>query len=167
MAPDWLLDVGVAPEAALARLEAAINQRPKRAFGVLKTQNEFIGAIARERFEVWERRQRAVHAVGLARPQRGGTRIEARFVIPPLTRGLLVAFFVLYVVVVVGIASQPPEPGLSTEELVIAASGALVTGGLFYGSARRQRADLREFLETVFGEQQRSQDVVAAAHRSP
>jgi hypothetical protein len=155
MAPDWLLDVGVAPEAALARLEAAINERPKRAFGVLKTQNEFIGAIAQDRFEVWERRQRAVHAVGLARPKRGGTRIEANFVIPPLTRGLLVVFFVLYVVVVVGITSQPPDPGLSAQELVIAAMGAAVTAALFYGAARRQRADLAGFLETVFKEGRR------------
>ena len=155
MAPDWLLDVGIAPEAALARLEEAINQRPRRAFGVLKTQNEFIGAIAQDRFEVWERRQRAVHAVGLTRPKRGGTRIEANFVIPPLTRGLLVAFFVLYVVVVAGIASQPPDPGLSAQELVIAASGAAVTGALFYGAALRQRRDLARFLETVFKERQR------------
>jgi hypothetical protein len=154
MAPDWLVDVGVAPEAALARLEAALNQRPKRAFGVLKTQNEFIGAIAQDRFEVWERRQRAVHAVGLVRPKRGGTRIEARFVIPPLTRGLLVAFFVLYVVVVLGIASQPPDRALSAQELVIAASGALLTAVLFYGAARRQRADLAHFLETIFTERQ-------------
>jgi hypothetical protein len=152
MAPDWLLDVGIAPEAALARLESAINQRPRRAFGVLKTQNEFIGAIAQDRFEVWERRQRAVHAVGLARPKRGGTRIEARFVIPPLTRGLLVAFFALYVVVIVGIASQPPDRGLSAQELLIASSGAAVTAALFYGAARRQRAALAGFLETVFKE---------------
>jgi hypothetical protein len=155
MTPDWRLDVGLAPEAALARLEEAINQRPRRAFGVLKTENEFIGAIAQDRFEVWERRQRAVHAVGQARPKRGGTRIEARFVIPPLTRGLLAAFFVLYVVVVAGIVSQPPDPALSGEELVIAISGALVTGALFYGAARRQRADLAHFLETVFTERQR------------
>ena len=152
MAPDWLLDVGATPDAALARLEAAINQRPKRAFGLLKTENEFIGAIAQDRFEVWERRQRAVHAVGHARPKRGGTRIEARFVIPPLTRALLVAFFALYVVVVVGIASQPPDSALSAQELVIAASGGIVTAGLFYGSARRQRADLAAFLERVFRE---------------
>jgi hypothetical protein len=142
MASDWLLDVGVAPAAALARLEAAINQQPRRAFGVLKTQNEFIGAIAQDRFEVWERRQRAVHAVGLARPKRGGT------------RGLLVVFFALYLVVVAGIASQPPDPGLSAQELVVAASGAAVTGGLFYGAARRQRRDLAHFLETVFKERQ-------------
>jgi hypothetical protein len=154
MAPDWLLDVSVAPDTALARLEAAINQRPKRAFGLLKTENEFIGAIAQDRFEVWERRQRAVHAVGLARPRRGGTRIEARFVIPPLTRGLLVTFFALYVVVVVGIASQPPDSGLSVQELVIAAIGAAVTGSLFYGASRRQRADLAGFLESVFAERQ-------------
>ena len=154
MEPDWTLDVGIAPEAALARLDAAINQRPRRAFGVLKTENEFIGAVAGERFEIWERRQRAVHAVGLARPRRRGTRIEARFVIPPLTRGLLILFFVLYAVVVFGIASQPPEPGLSPQELVVALTGAAVTGGLFYGAARRQRSDLAQFLGTVFTERQ-------------
>lgn len=165
MDPDWTLDVGIAQEAALARLEAAINQRPRRAFGLLKTENEFIGAIAQDRFEVWERRQRAVHAVGLARPRRGGTRIEAQFVIPPLTRGLLVAFFVLYVVVVLGIASQPPDPGLSGQELVIAASGAFVTGALFYGAARRQRRDLAHFLETVFRNANTSSR--ARDHRSP
>jgi hypothetical protein len=155
MAPDWQLEVGIAPEAALARLGAAINQRPKRAFGMLKTENEFIGAIAQDRFEVWERRQRAVHALGMARARRGGTRIEARFVIPPLTRGLLVAFFALYVVVVAGIASQPPDSGLSAQEVVIAVSGAAVTGGLFYGSAHRQRADLAAFLETVFSQREK------------
>jgi hypothetical protein len=154
MAPDWLLDLGMAPEAALARLEAAINQRPRRAFGVLKTENEFIGAVAQDRFEIWERRQRAVHAVGVARRRRGGARVEARFVIPPFTRGLLVAFSVLYVVVVVGIASQPPDSALSAQELVIAATGAAVTAALFYGAARRQRADLAGFLDKVFGERQ-------------
>ena len=152
MDPDWTRDVGIAPDAALARLEAAINQRPKRAFGVLKTQNEFIGAIVGDRFEVWERRQRAVHAVGLVRPRGRGARIEARFVIPPLTRALLVLFFALYVVVAVGIASQPPDSGLSTQELVIAAIGAAVTGALFYGAARRQRTDLAGFLRTVFSQ---------------
>lgn len=156
MTPDWLLDVGIAPEAALARLEAAINHRPQRAFGVLKTQNEFVGAVAQDQFEVWERRQRAVHAVGRARAKRGGTRIEANFVIPPLTRGLLLVFFILYVVVVAGIASQPPDPGLSAQELLIAASGAALTAALFYGAARRQRADLAQFLESIFKERQRS-----------
>ena len=72
----------------------------------------------------------------------------------PLTRGLLVAFFVLYAVVVAGIASQPPDPGLSAQELVIAAGGAAVPGALFYGAALRQRRDLADFLETVFKERQ-------------
>ncbi|HUG05959.1 MAG TPA: hypothetical protein VMQ78_05440, partial [Candidatus Limnocylindria bacterium] len=100
MAPDWSLDVGIPPDAALQRLAAAINQRPKRAFGLLKTENEFVGAIARRDFEVWERRQRAVHAVGTARAKTGGTRVEVRFVIPPLNRALLLVFSALYVVVV-------------------------------------------------------------------
>jgi hypothetical protein len=38
---------------------------------------------------------------------------------------------------------------------MIAALGAAVTGALFYGAARRQRADLAGFLETVFSERRR------------
>jgi hypothetical protein len=154
MGPDWSLDVGIPPDTALQRLAGALNQRPRRAFGLLKTENEFLGAVAGRDFEIWERRQRAVHAVGTARPKGGGTRLQLRFVIPPPTRVLILVFFVLYVVVVLGIASQPPDRALSAQELVIAASGALVTAALFYGAARRQRADLARFLETVFTERQ-------------
>ena len=146
----WSCDVALAPERALRRLAVAIDQRPKRAFGVLKTENEFVGAISGTDFEIWERRQRAVHAVGRAQPKAGGSRVEVRFVIPPLTRVLLIVFVALYAAVAVGIASQPPDTRVAADELIIAAVGAVVVGGLFYGAARRQAADLASFLETVF-----------------
>lgn len=150
MPSDLVLDVPIAPEGALLRLAAAINQRQKRAFGVLKTQNEFVGAISERRFEVWERRQRAIHAVGETRPRRGGTRVEVRFLLSPVARVLLVLFAVLYVVVSAGIASQPPDPQISSSEVLIAALGAMVTAALFYGAAQRQRRDLADFLSAVF-----------------
>ena len=150
MPSDLVLDVPIAPEGALLRLAAAINQRPKRAFGVLKTQNEFVGAIAEQRFEVWERRQRAIHAVGEARPRRGGTRVEVDFRLSPVARVLLGAFIVLYALVSAGIASQPPDAEISSSEVLIATLGAMVVAALFYGAAQRQRRDLADFLSAVF-----------------
>ncbi|HET7700237.1 MAG TPA: hypothetical protein VFM06_05150 [Candidatus Limnocylindria bacterium] len=148
--PDQLvLDIKATPEAVLARLQKRIGERPKRAFGVLKTQNEFVGAVADDRFEIWERNQRAVHAVGSVRARRGGTRVEVRFPLTPVSRALLVAFAILYAVVAAGIATQPPDTTMRPEEVIIAASGAALIGALFYGSARRQRRDLEAFLREV------------------
>lgn len=150
MAPDWVLDVGIAPDAALARLGAAINQRPKRAFGVLKTENEFVGVVSGTQFEVWERRQRAVHAVGDVRPGQEGARIELHFVVSAHTWTLLIVFFALYVVAAMGLAVQPPGTQLSAQELVIAAAGLAVLIGVFAAAAWRQRADLRAFVRGLF-----------------
>ena len=149
--PEFVLDVDVAPAGALTRLAAAINQRPKRAFGVLKTTNEYVGVVTEDAFEIWERRQRAVHAVGRVVPRRGGTRIEVRSAISPPTRVLLALFFGLYVAVAVGIALRSPDPAVTIDEIIIAAAGLIVLGVLFISAARRQRADLRAFLEGLFG----------------
>ena len=150
MADPFILDVKITPEAAQVRLAKRLEQRPKRALGVLKTHNEFVGLVSGERFELWERHQRAVHAVGSVRARRGGTRVEARFPLTPVSRALLVAFAVLYVVVAAGIATQPPDPAITLDELVIAASGAALVAALFYGSAKRQRRDLEALLRDVF-----------------
>jgi hypothetical protein len=150
--PEFVLDVDVAPAGALTRLAAAINQRPKRAFGVLKTTNEYIGVVSDDAFEIWERRQRAVHAIGRVVPRRGGARIEVRSAISPPTRVLLAVFFGLYVAVAAGIALRPPDPAVTIDEIVIAAGGLIVLGVLFITAARRQRADLRAFLKDLFGE---------------
>jgi hypothetical protein len=146
------LDVATAPPAVLTRISAAINRRPKRVFGVLKIENEYVGYVHAERFEIWERRQRAVHAVGTVGARRGGSHIEVRFILPMRTRVLVVLFFALYAVVAVGLALRSPEDAVTTQELLAAVSGAVVLGAIFIVAAVRQRADLRRFVERIFGD---------------
>lgn len=143
---DMVLVVAITPDDALARVAAGINRRPRRAFGVLKTENEYVGLVRGTQFEIWERRQRAVHAVGEVRPGDGGTRIELRFVMSTRTWTLLIVFFALYFVAAIGLALQPPQTELSAEELVIAVAGAGVVIGVFAAAAWHQRADLRSFV---------------------
>ena len=149
---DWSADLAIATEGATARLAANINQRRQRVFGVLKTQNEFVGVVGPERFEIWERQKRAIHARGRARGRQRGTRLEVAFVVPFRTRALLGAFAVLYVLVAIGIASRPPDPGLSAEEAAIAVFGAIALAVIFSAGARSQRSDLRAFLERTFAD---------------
>jgi hypothetical protein len=145
-----VLDVAIAPEGALARVGAGINRRPRRAFGVLKTENEYVGIVRGTEFEIWERRQRAVHAVGEVRPGKGGTRIELRFIMSARTWALLILFFALYSVAAIGLAVQPPETQLAPQELVIAVAGATGLAAIFASAAWRQRADLRAFVRDLF-----------------
>jgi len=147
---DWSLDLAIAPEGATARISAAINKRGKRAFGVLKTTNEFVGIVTDSEFEVWEKQKRAVHAHGQVRARSRGSRLDVRFIVPTWTRILLGIFFVLYLLVSLGIATQPPDPSVSLGELIVALVGVMVIAALFVASARSQRADLEAFLERVF-----------------
>jgi hypothetical protein len=147
---DFVLDIPIAPEGALARLSASINRPRKRLLGVLKTENEYVGDVRDEVFEIWERRQRAVRLRGRVRARAGGTRIELRFVLPMRTRTLIVLFFGLYFVVAIGIATQPPETALSAEEMLIAVAGAVVLALIFLAAAEWQRRDLRAFVERLF-----------------
>lgn len=145
-----MLEVAIAPAAGLTRVAGAINRKRQRVLGILKTQNEYVGHVGDDRFEIWERQQRAVHAFGRVIGQRGGTRIEVRFGLPLRTRVLIAVFFGLYFVVAIGIASRPPETIGSLEELIVAIGGAALLVGIFVLAARRQRADLRAFVEGVF-----------------
>ena len=147
---DWSLDVRIAPDGARSRLAGAMNQRPKRALGVLKVGDEFIGGVHGDRFEVWERRKRAVHAVGTLMGIEGGTRVAVRFVVPMVTRVLIVIFFVLYAAVAVGIATRSPDPALTGEEIAIAVAGGIVVAGVFFAGARSQQGALRSFIEDRF-----------------
>ena len=147
-----MLDVEITPEAALARLGGAINQRPKRAFGVLKIQKEFVGAIASGHFEIWERSQRAVHGVGRLSPVPGGTRVEMRFVIPPITKGLIVLFFALYLAAAAGFVLGATNSTVAFANVIFGVGGAVVLAVLFTSAARRQRADLGAFVERVFAD---------------
>jgi len=151
MSFDWSADVATAPGGVLKRLASAINRPKKRAFGLLKTENEYVGVIGDDAFEVWERQKRAIHAHGQVRARAGGSRVEVRLVVPPRTRVLLGVFFVLYIAAAIGIASQPPQPGISPQEVGVSVAGGLVLAVLFAAGARSQRADLRAFLDRVLG----------------
>jgi hypothetical protein len=152
MPDEWSADLAIAPDGALQRISAAINRPKKRSFGVFKMENEYIGFIREDTFEVWERQGRAVHGLGSIRGRRGGSRIEVRLMLPPRTKALVALFFTLYVIVAVGIATQPPRADLSVEEVAIAVAGAAVLAGIFAASAAKQRADLRRFIERVFAD---------------
>ena len=134
----------------MSRISANLNQRGKRAFGVLKTANEYVGVVAGQEFEIWERQKRAVHARGRVAARARGSRLEVTFTVPVRTRVLLAMFFVLYALAAFGIATGAQEPSISPVELLIAVAGAAVLVAIFIAGARSQRADLRRFLEHVF-----------------
>ena len=120
MSDDWSLDVAIAPAGAMAKIAYAINRPRKRAFGVLKTENEFVGFAHDDTFEIWERQKRAIHGRGTIRGLRGGSRIEMRLAPRGPTKILVGTFFVLYALVAAGIATQPPRPEIGIEEVAIA-----------------------------------------------
>jgi hypothetical protein len=150
MTGDLSLDLAVAPDATLARLSSGINKRSKRLLGVLKVENEYVGYVHGDRFEIWERRQRAVHAVGTARSRRGGTHVDVRFVVPTRTRILVALFFLLYAVVAAGLAIRSPEDALTPQELIAAVVGAIAVAVIFVAAALKQGSDLRGFVERLF-----------------
>ena len=150
MAQGGTLDIGIAPEAALERLRAAINLPKRRAFGILKTQNEFVGFAHEGRFEIWERQGRAVHAAGTVKARRGGSHIEMRVALQRQTRILVGLFFALYALAAIGIATQSPGSAITLEELVIALGGAAVMAAIFAASGHKQSADLRSLVDGVF-----------------
>lgn len=152
MTADLSLDVAVAPEATLARVSSGINKRSKRLLGVLKVENEYIGYVHGDRFEIWERRQRAVHAIGTARGRRGGTHVVVRFVVPTRTRVLVVLFFILYAVAAVGLAVRSPDDVFTTQEVIAAVVGAVTVSLIFVAAALKQGSDLRAFVERLFGD---------------
>ena len=152
MSGEWTIDLAIAPQSALGRIASTINRRPKRMFGILKTENEYVGNVQDEEFEVWERRQRAVRLRGRVQARTGGTRMELRLVLPLRTRILIGLFFGLYIVVAIGIASRPPETVLSAGEMLTAVAGAVVLALIFLAAAERQRRDLRAFVESLFAD---------------
>lgn len=152
MSEDWSVDVAIAPAGAIAKIASAINRPKKRAFGVLKTESEFVGFTRDETFEIWERQGRAIHGLGTIRGRRGGSRVEVRIVLPRIRKVVIAVFYVLYALVALGIATQPPKPDVSIEEIAIAVGGAVLLAAIFAASAARQRADLKGFLERTFSE---------------
>jgi hypothetical protein len=152
MSDEWSIDLAIAPDGALQRIAAAINRPKKRAFGVLKTENEYVGFIRDGVFEIWERQNRAIAARGTIRGRRGGSRIGMRLAPRRLTKILVGLFFALYALVAAGIATQPPRPDISVEDVLISLLGAVLLAAIFAASAARQRADLQRFLERTFSD---------------
>jgi hypothetical protein len=152
MASTWTLDIAIAPEAALALVNVAINRPKKRAFGIFKLQNEYVGVVGNAQFEIWERQKRAVHALGSISARRGGSRLEIRFGIGRRTPALIAVFFVLYATVALGFSRLEPEPAVSVSEVAVAAVGAAILAAIFAASAARQRADLEGFIQRLFAD---------------
>ena len=152
MSLDWSLNVAIAPAGAMAKIASAINRPKRRAFGVLKTENEFVGFIHDDTFEIWERQKRAIHGRGTVRGRRGGSRIEMRIAPRGVTKVLVGVFFALYALVAAGIATQPPRSEIGIEEIAISLVGAALLAAIFAASAAQQRADLRRFLDRTFSE---------------
>jgi hypothetical protein len=150
--PDQVLDVAAAPGAVLGKVKATINRREGRLFGVIKTKKEFVGLVFDEGFEIWERQQRAIHLVGLVRAQPGGTRVELRYALAPVTRVVTVLFFLLYFLGTIGLSLREPDPAVSVTELVAIMLGAAILSGGFAYAARRQRADVEAFVARILGE---------------
>jgi hypothetical protein len=142
----------MAPDAAVARVRDAINRRPKRVLGLLKVEREYVGVVGGKAFEIWDRRDHAIHAVGRVRGQRGGTRIETAFTLSRRTRALLLLLFAAYVLAVVGIVQLPEERPAPVPPVVVAFAGALVLTGGFLINARRQRSSLRQFVSGLFAD---------------
>ena len=150
MPHDWALDIALAPDGAQQRIAAAINRPKKRAFGVFKVENEFVGFVHDDTFEIWERHQRAVHAFGSVRGRRGGTHVQVRSSLPRRARVLIAIFFGLYAVAAGGLALREGAAATAVEELAIATVGGLALAAIFALATARQRADLRTFLDNVF-----------------
>ncbi len=155
MTTNWSSDIAIAPQGALDRISARINRRGKRAFGVLKTTNEYVGVVGPREFEIWERQKRAIHARGRVEAAQRGSRLEVSFITPARTRVLVSVFYVLYALVAAGIATRQPDPTVSVEEVAVSVVGALVITGIFVGGAQSQRKDLRAFLEEMFADVRR------------
>lgn len=147
---DYLLELPVAPEALAGRLSAAINKRPRRAFGVVKVHSEWVGLVAGNEFVVWEKQQHATRAQGRIRGVRGGSRVEARITLTRRALILTVVFFALFAVGALGLLGREGGLGLGPAGLAMATLGALVTLAIFWAAALGQRAALRRFLDGVF-----------------
>ena len=150
IAEDLVIEISVAPEALASRLRGRLNQRPKRALGILKVSDEWIGVVHGNEFAVWERRQHAMRAQGRIRGVRGGSRVEARIALTRRSAVMMVVFFVLFAVGAVGVLSQPEGLGISPATLVIALLAGFGTLIVFWVGSLRQRAALRAFLADVF-----------------
>ena len=148
----WSLEIPLPPDAALARITLAINRPKKRAFGIFKLQNEYVGVVGDREFEIWERQKRAVHALGSVHSRQGGARLAVRYVVGKRTPVLVAVFFVLYAAAAFGFSQLDPEPAITSAEIAVAFIGGAVLAGIFAAGAAQQRAELQAFIERLFAD---------------
>jgi hypothetical protein len=146
---DGELRVRLAPDAAMRRIEGALNRPPKRILG-LKVSSEFVGVVQGRRFEVWERRRHAVHMLGEVSGERDGSRIALRSGLTLRARILIGLFFILFGIVAIGLAGLPGERVLPAAAPFAGLAGGLGAAAIFYAAMRSQRAALRGFVRGVF-----------------
>lgn len=142
-------EVAAAPEAVEATLRGAINRPARRALGVLKVSDEWVGAVAAKEFVVWERRGHATRAHGRIRGRRGGTRVEVEIAVTRRTYVLTVILFALFAVASWGLLAREEGMGFTPGGIAVAVAGGLVTLAFFWTSSLRQAAALRRFLDGV------------------
>lgn len=147
---DLLIEAPIAPEALASRLRSRLGQKPRRAFGVLKVTDEWVGAVQGNEFTVWERRNHAIRARGRIRGVRGGSRVEARVALQRRSAVMLVIFLAVFAVGAIGILTQPRGLGISPGTLVLVVGAGVTTLLVFWVASLRQRAALRAFLADVF-----------------
>ena len=147
-----MLNVRLSPRDALARLDAAINRRPRRALGLLKVHPEYVGVARLGAFEIWERRQHAIRAVGRIERSQEGARIRASFVLSLRSRTLAIAFFGIYAVAALGVISAETYGLGLVPAVTVLVLGALTIAVSFYLSARHQRHALRTFVGHLFAD---------------
>jgi len=146
----YVRDLDETPEALAARLGAELARKPRRALGVLKVGDEFVGLVAANEFVVWEKAGHATRAHGRIRRRRGGSRVEARIELTRRSRLLIGVFFVLFAVVAAGVLERAEWLALDAIGIGLAVAAGVATAGGFWWTARRQRARLRRFLDHVF-----------------
>jgi hypothetical protein len=114
-------------------------------------QDEFVGDVdeAHGRFEIWERRYNAIHAIGRMRPRHRGTRIEMRFVLAGRTRAVLPVFALVYVGAAYGFSTRGEAVASG---VLVWVGGAVLLAAVFGVGAVRQRAALRDFVERLFSD---------------
>lgn len=143
------LDVRLAPDEAARRIERAIRERPKRAFGLIKVAPEFVGVVREQEFEVWERHQHATHLRGRVRGRRSGSRVEGSLFLTRRSIILLVLLFALIGVGAWGFSGLAGDP-LPRALLAIPAAALMLAFYLYV--AARQRRQLRAFFARIFAD---------------
>jgi hypothetical protein len=147
-----VIDVQLAPRDALSRIERAINQPPRRVLGVVKVDPEYVGVTGPSEFEIWERRQHAIHVYGRIGRRRGGARVSATFIQSRRSWALVAVFFVLYGLFGAGFIARDPGPLGPLFSSLVLTVGGIALAFYFFLSARRQRADLRRFVTVIFAD---------------